>query len=391
MISNSLLKVVSAILAVVTFAALIWEIGQQNQATVEPLSTDSRIVEGSFVPEEMSTTGETIEATSLTNGSAEVAHTNANSLTATGRLTVGIIGATPSQDEIVNLQEIPWLDSQVNRAFRQAEQTACTLLTPGVPIDPTFGVSTLGSRRSLGRVPAFTVGLEIDDSAKKSLPVASRGAIQAYLRDHRLAIEPTIYESEEGKLYIGTDCRAAFYQPSSPSRTVESEPMIDEAIARFRSLGVLGGDLASDGRTLLMAFRYVKSGSRITSIASGLDTTTELLFLHLDPQATSQYLKFSAFVTSEERQQLHRLAISGRVLQEPTPTIMATIRFDSFVMMGMYPAEPVVTGVRHQATGMLPVKTIRLLTSGKSSSEPMTFEDILDRFDELSHRGDLPR
>ena len=165
--------------------------------------------------------------------------------------------------------------------------------------------------------------------------------------------------------------------------------MIDEAIGRFRSLGVLGGELANGGRTLLMAFRYVKTSDRITSTTSGQDMETELLFLHLNEGATMQKLSFKAFVTSEERQKLHELAIGGSVLRQSTSTITATIRFDSFIMMGMYPAEPVVTGVRHQATGVLPVSSIRLLTSDKVSQDKLTFEDVLDRFDKLAHQTNL--
>ncbi len=386
MISNTLLKIVSGVLLFIIVGVIVLEIINKNPAIISP--SEGRIENGVFAGDPASETSDDADhadeapESMLVESPAVIAE-------AGGRLTVGIMGATPTQSEIVTISEIPWLTSQVNRAFRDAENASCQLLTPDLPLDPVLAASQPGSRRSLGRIPALTVGLEIDESAKSKLPVATRGAIQNYLKEHRLAIEPTVYESEEGKLYFGTDCRAAFYKSSSLTRTVKAEPMIEEAIGRFRALGVLGGDLAKGGRTLLMGFRYVKSNDRITSISAAQGTQTELLFLHLDADATTQKLSFKAFVTSEDRQKLHELAVGGAVLRQPIPTIMATIRFDSFVMMGMYPAQPVVTGVRHQATGVLSISSIRLLTNDKLSQDKLTFEDVLDRFDELSHRTDL--
>jgi hypothetical protein len=75
------------------------------------------------------------------------------------------------------------------------------------------------------------------------------------------------------------------------------------------------------------------------------------------------------------------------VLRQPTPTISATIRFDSFVMMGLYPAEPVVTGVRNRTTSSMPVATIRFMTDEKTSTNKLTFEDALEQFDEISRSG----
>jgi hypothetical protein len=292
MISNTLLKIVSGFLLAIIVAVIVLEIGNKNPAFM--IQTDARHEENALT-DAPAASSDTDENESSRPAPTELSSTYTE---AGSRLVVGALGATPAQNEIVTISEIPWLTSQINRAFRDAEDASCTLLAPDVTLERKLGSSQPGGRRSLGRIPALTVGLEIDESAKKSLPVTTKGAIQGYLREHRLAIEPTVYEGEEGKLYFGTDCRAAFYKPSSPISTVKAEPMIDEAIGRFRALGVLGGNLATNGRTLLMAFRYVKSASRLTAISGGIDTETELLFLHLDSNATPQNLKFSAFVTS---------------------------------------------------------------------------------------------
>ena len=42
-----------------------------------------------------------------------------------------------------------------------------------------------------------------------------------------------------GLPYFGADCRAAFYETQNPTVTVDSEPMIGEAVGNFRALGVL--------------------------------------------------------------------------------------------------------------------------------------------------------
>lgn len=296
------------------------------------------------------------------------------------RLTVGVMGAAPSVGEVVSIKEIPWLPSQINQAYREAEYNTCQLLLPDLPVAPPLTTPEAGQRGHLGRVPAFTIGLEIDDDAKSKLPATTKSTIVGYLRDHQIAIAPILYQDEQGQAYFGTDCRAAFFPVRKPDVTVRPEPMVQDAIARFRVLGVLGGDLSDDGRTLVMAFRYLKSQNRLTGGADGSQFETELFFLHLAPNTTPGEIAISVYATTEGRQNLHRLAVAGKPGETPVPSIIATIRFDSFVMMGLYPSQPVVTGVKNYATSVLGVDTIRRLTSSELGETRLSFQAVLDRF-----------
>jgi len=301
------------------------------------------------------------------------------------RLVVGVMGATPAIDQIHSIAAVPWLESEINRAFNQSADSACQLLLPDTPVKPPLTRQPVGRRGVMGRMAALTVGLEIDSAAELKLPQASSGAIRGYLSDHRLAIEPIVFQDEQGKPYFGTDCRAAFYPVAYPTSTVKSEPMIEDAIGRFRAIGILREGSTADGRTLVMAFRYVDSSAKEGLITAKPRDVTELLFLHLSAGSTDKLPLLEVFATSDSRQNLHRLTVDGAsVLQDPQATISASIRFDSFVLMGLYPAKPVVTGIRQRSSGVISFETIKKLTTASDEKDRMTFQSLLDQFASLT-------
>jgi hypothetical protein len=301
---------------------------------------------------------------------------------ASSRLVVGVMGATPAIDQIHSIATVPWQESEINRAFNQSKAFACELLLPETAVKPPLTRLPLGRRGVMGRMAAVTVGLEIDSVADLKLPTASAGAIRKYLEEHRLAIEPIVFQDENGNAYFGTDCRAAFYKNAYPTSTIKAEPLIEEAIGRFRAIGILREGEDADGRTLVMAFRYVDSTQKDGLTNAKPNEVTELLFLHLAQSSSPDKLpKLEIFATTDSRQNLHRLVTdTDSVIQDPLPTISAAIRFDTFVLMGLYPAKPVVTGIRLRSSGVISYDTIVKLTQTGSEKDRATFQSLLDQF-----------
>ncbi len=296
-------------------------------------------------------------------------------------LAVGIMGDVPRLNDLTTVDEFPWRDQRVNQLYSNAKGRRCDLLIPGVPTKSGLTVRP-GRATTIGRLPAISISLEVDEAARAQMPSVTRSQTDSYLERHRLAIEPIVYHDERDRVYFGTDCRAAFFEKDRPLITTKAEPMIGESVGRFVALGLLKSGDEVDGRTLLMSFRYNKSDELMTDVAAA-KTLTECLILHLRPDATPKRPVFDVFSTTDGRQQLHRLRPSSNVLTDPATTINATIRFDKFVMMGLYPASPVVTRIDLSAEETISSAKLRLLLSQGPIEERPSFQDALDRFSEF--------
>ena len=272
------------------------------------------------------------------------------------------------------------------------------MLVPGAAVTPAHSEPPQGRTATLGRVPAITVGLKMNSAGRQKLPTVTRGQVDDYFRKHRLSIQPIVYRDASGQHYFGTDCQAAFFELDRPGIAVKSEPMIELAVKRFRTLGIImpqenlstGDDAA---RTLVMAFTFDQSDSTISNLGGRNRTSTELLLFHLPLAETHdlssgamrhQKVPIEVFITSDERTNLHRLDTVGARVNAPTPTISADIRFDKMVLLGLYPAEPVVTDMHYQSAGSLPMTTLHRLTDGSNNQEAVSVSDVLDRFSLLS-------
>ncbi len=296
------------------------------------------------------------------------------------RLTPGIISASPEVGDVHAIATIPWSSSDVKRAYNDAESSSCQMRLANQPVQTSLTSFASGQFKGGVRVAALTIRLSVDSDAKAKLPASTKGAILSYLRDHEIAIEPTIHQDRDGRLYFGGDCRAAFYELAKPDVTTRPEPMVEEAIGRIRVLGVLGDKKVGDARTLVLAIRYAKTDDQLLSETNKSKFETELLFLHLPPNATAEAPQLSVFISSDGRENLHRLnrASEGRTIG--TAILLTTIRFDSFVMMGVYPASPVVTGVQPYRSVHLPVDMLLRSTSNKADQPSASFQTMLDQF-----------
>lgn len=319
-------------------------------------------------------------AASVTTGETNNAQDNASEQTYISRLAPGIMSAAPKLSEVPAIEKIPWLPSEIMDVYNQADASACQMLPPGQAVQTSLEL--LGTSESMGggRMAALTIRLEVDENEKSKLPSSTKSSILAYLRDHEIAIEPALYVDANGKLYFGGDCRAAFYEVARPEITVAPEPMVQEAIGRIRTLGVLRSQETDQARTLVLAIRYAKTADGPVKPSHAARYETELLFFHLPADATLESPRLSVFISSEGRVNLHRLdrMIQGQV--NGTALLTAMIRFDSFVLMGVYPASPVVTGVMPHRSVQMPIEPLVRLTEVRPDGSSLSFQSVLDQY-----------
>ncbi|KAA1259002.1 hypothetical protein LF1_15270 [Rubripirellula obstinata] len=315
-------------------------------------------------------------------------------------LRVGVIGSTPNRNEVTMIDSLPIKETLVRRAYRDSESRACRMLIPGASVSPPRSSSLTGSAGTFGRMSAMTIGLELDAGGRSKLPAMIRRQVDNYLAKHRLSVQPVLYYDNQGQLYFGTDCQAAFFEIDSPGLTVKAEPMIESSVGRFRALGVVGaGSIAGAevgslnslgvlGRTLAMAFQFEKAESTTAFASDRSRFATELMLLHIPAGSTVDNPEIQLFITSDDRKTLHRLNTRGERLNSPMPTISADVRFEKTILMGMYPSDPVVTGMRYRSEGVVSMEMIGRMTSETKSddgtTQSLSVTEVLDQFGVLS-------
>ena len=343
-----------------------------------------------------------VDATEDTDASDESSgHQSTSKLT----LRVGVIGSTPDRDEVTTIKSLPIKETLVRRAYRDSKSRACRMLIPGASVSPPRSTSVNGIAGTFGRMSAMTIGLQLDAAGRSKLPAVVRGQVDNYFAKHRLSVQPVLYHDKQGQLYFGTDCQAAFFKIDSPGMTVKAEPMIETSVKRFRALGVVGsGDLTEPeavalnsgailGRTLAMAFQFEKAESTTAFASDRSRFATELMLLHIPDGSTVDNPEIQLFITSDDRKTLHRLNTRGERLNSPMPTISADVRFEKTILMGMYPSDPVVTGMRYRSEGVVSMDVIDRMTGRQKSdgevSKSLSVTEVLDQFGILSGGPEL--
>ena len=320
-------------------------------------------------------------------------------------LNVGRIGSAPRREQVLSIDRLPDSESEVRRAFQAAAGRANRILPPGGDVAPPLQRSG-GQSGTMGRTTAITIGLQLSPGAGAKLPSAVRTQVERYFEDHRLAVQPIIYHDADGQPYFGTDTASAFFRMDRPARTLEPESMIQQAVARFRTLGVVS-DVSSSlnatsrvadssaGRTLAMAFAFSQSiGS---SVNAPTRTVYELLLLHLPASSSlaaggnggqdvvslgrGDVPEINVFITSDNRTVLHRVLGDPRLAASGGPAISASVRFDDMTMLGLYPAKPVVTDMDYRRGGSISMSIVDRFID---ASTPVSLPAILDRFTDLA-------
>ncbi|MEO1524395.1 MAG: hypothetical protein AAFX06_03120 [Planctomycetota bacterium] len=306
-------------------------------------------------------------------------------------LRVGVIGGTPMRTDLTAMESFPFEKNELFRTYRGANDRACRLIVPGVAVSPPLTQTRRNQGGSLGRMTAMTIGLNFDTAGTKKLPAVTRGQVTKYFAEHRLAVQPVLHRDSQNRPYFGTDCQAAFFELERPGMTVKAEPMISIAVGRFRALGLVPDVSEEDtprddilGRTLALAFTFQQKDETVTGAADASRVAMEVLLLHLTPDCTADDPQVQAFVTSDDRTNLHRLDTNGMRLNGPTPVITADVRFNKTKLMGMYPDDPVVSGIDFRSTGILSMDTIKRLSTTTSDRPAISITEILDQFGKLA-------
>jgi len=295
------------------------------------------------------------------------------------RLSVGVINKATAINELPTIEAVPWQSDELRSAYKAAEGFEVQMLGEGMPVKASLVDEATGVCRTTGRLSALTIGLDIDADSKSKLPSVTRLQIIEYLRDHEIALQPLVHQTDAGKLYFGGVCYAAFYDVAVNQTTIDPEPLVQQSISRIRVLGVLGGEHAEDARTLVMAIRYAVTETPSFNQSRQAKYENELLFFHLSPASTAEIPLLSVFISSDNREYLHRLSSGNENTTHGTALMMTTIRFDSFVMMGIYPAEPVVTGVVPYRSVKIPVAMITQ-TRYRKNKNLVSLQALLDEY-----------
>ena len=366
----------------------------QSKTILAPLTICTFLVTGVVVashillqPDALGTT----ESPSLMNSGLGDPANAASSIEAMSKtlLMTGVSPAVPEVRTMPVVRSVPWERQALGREFRRAgAQLSCSLLEPGVSVIQPLIAPTPGTAGPIGRQSAFSLNLEIDPAAKSNLPRVTRGAIESYLSSHQLTIQPVYYHTAEGKPFFGPQIRAAFVAVASPDKTTEAEDMIVAAIRELRTLGIYWDAetplVPEQARTMILAFKYSLDTDIAGTGKSKSEQEYELLFLHLLKDSSATAPKLAVFATSNGRTDLNLLETSDPMSTQQKAVIAARVRFGEFNMMGMYPANPVVTGVFHQAQLSLPVDSVKALLEGFATGKPRSLPDVLD---ELTSRG----
>ena len=366
----------------------------QSKTVLAPLTICTFLVTGVVVashillqPDALGTTA----STSLLNSTLGNPENAASSVMAMSQtlLMTGVSPAVPEVRTMPVVRSVPWERQALGREFRRAgAQLSCSLLEPGVSVIQPLIAPTPGAAGPIGRQSAFSLNLEVDPSAKSDLPRVTRGAIESYLGSHQLTIQPVYYHTAEGKPFFGPQVRAAFVATGSADKTTEAEDLIVTAIRELRTLGIYWDAetplVPEQARTMILAFRYSLDNTITGTGKSTPDQEYELLFLHLLKDSTAMAPKLAVFATSDGRTDLNLLESSDPMSNQQKAVIAARVRFGEFNMMGMYPANPVVTGVFHQSQLSLPVDSVKAMLEGFATGKPRSLPDLLD---ELISRG----
>jgi len=307
-------------------------------------------------------------------------------------LLTGVNSEIPKAKDIPIIRQIPWTLQELARDFRRAGTAmSCRMLEPGIELMQPLVQPKEGTDRALGRQTAFTMNLEIDPAAKSTLPRVTRGAIESYLESHQLTIQAQFYQNAKGELFFGPQVRAGFIEVDSPERTTEPEPMVTASIKELRTLGLYWDQttelVPSQARTLVLAFRYSLQKDVLAGGKAAADQEFELLFLHQLKDSMASHPHLAVFATSNARTELSLLDAPDPQSILQNSVIAARVRFGDFNMMGMYPSNPIVTGVFHKAQISLPVESFKAMMEGFTSGAPRSLPDVLDELHNRSAAG----
>ncbi|WP_437185189.1 hypothetical protein SH668x_002286 [Planctomicrobium sp. SH668] len=376
----------SILLGLLTFSALVASVVIVIQKKVPKDQLDAFFAEGKF-PE------------ALTIKRARVAHSIGEGAQSDGDVEFETAEPIEHTDvelqnaisSLVKLDHIPWDTNSLRSEFSNPTSRACQVIAPNLPANP----SLLDAEKVDGKLvsqffSAFTVGLTLDASARAKMNGIIKVPVESYLSKHQLIIQPELCRTREGEFIFTGNVRGAFVSKVSRNTTEDAHQMIRDAVKSFRILGVVPG--AQDGvtgaslpRTLVMAFGYSRQRFDESSAFRTVDEEEfELIFLHLLPKQESQFKpSLAVFVTTDGRTNLQELDIRDSAIRSNDASVTASIMFRDFTLLGVYPANPVVTGLTNQSRSSVSVDDLRRKIDGSEAAEATVLGQLLDSMHSL--------
>ncbi|MFV1966242.1 MAG: hypothetical protein ACC628_12530 [Pirellulaceae bacterium] len=264
-----------------------------------------------------------------------------------------VVPATTFPGGIKVIYRLPRTDSEIQAAHERDVDDVCETIPPGEPIERRGFLAdpTSPERRELGgttsvlssRQHLLSVGIDFLDEDRRDLPLLSGGEILRFFHGRYVMLQVRVRKSADSQmLYL-------HHRPLGGMTTFE-EPHIAEAVTsgveasfrNYRSLGLVlkPGDVV--GPENLRTLAIVHKSERLALSAARVDDLTyryEYVFVraHDKSESGSQRLAVHAFVTSENRTQLHYLQFANAPTQPGNCSVTTMICFTEYMQLGLRP------------------------------------------------------
>ncbi len=260
------------------------------------------------------------------------------------------INPTKEESEVFLPKRSNW------RAFRQRINDTCEALREGEPLQLTQFTSQLTPRdrqkqaddaRSYTRRPILTVGLNIREADKKTLPLVSRSLILSYVEDHYISLQARIAKDPAtGKLIL-------HYRPLAGVATFSGLPLSQEwvesvasTVRDIRGLGIYEGkDSDDDSQTAVILFR----SAWLEEESSQPTYRHELGIVHAVPSKSDpNSLDLEMFTTSKNRLHWHyfKPEKTKKTRSLSQCDLIASVRFDEYTSDGLQPKSSVTRALK---------------------------------------------
>lgn len=270
---------------------------------------------------------------------------------------------------VKTVSRLPRTSEELAEAFTLAAGYACEPIPAGEPLEIANFTPFLTARDQVSpdgtrplpssRHSVLSIGLEISDSDRSSLPTLSRGRIIDYLHDHYLAVQVRVQrDTRTNELFLHHRPLATTALFGRQALTQEFSETVASAARDLHAIGVLVQNKAKPTpenlRMLAMVHKCTWSTGEASSGKPQLQARYEYVFIRARTSASAplRELELHIFVTDQERQRLHYLP----PFEQPGATaecgIRATVFFTDYTHANLYPAASAIraSSVRSKTT-----------------------------------------
>lgn len=265
---------------------------------------------------------------------------------------------------IRTIRVLPRGESELAAYHGRNRAEACEPLQASQPVRLTSYAAYLtyrDTREYATRTPppttrrhVISVGLDMLSTDQRDLPKLTRGRILGYLKENYLSVQARIRKDPDtGTLYLHHRPVAATVRFRGLPLTQDFIDPVAASVKDMRSLGLFLEDgedpVPKNLRTLVIAHKAVWAVT--TDSRTTLDPRYELVIVRARESGPDK-LDLHAFVTMENRTQLHYVRPSEQPLRPDDCCLKATVSFIEFSHAGLFPTVSVTrrTSVKSTAT-----------------------------------------